>query len=197
MGNGQIAWQSGQAYSEEGGVFACPDNLVQTQNEYAVREDLFPEINANAPNEISGPTDTMAQVASPGSLAMVVETGMQLGTPADNFNYTWATYQTMYCATGASGCTAANYDHYDLHTSQGWGNCDEYGNPWSGDWNNCFVTPRYKHASNTMTNILFADDHVKAVRAGNLSYVNNIFNPGTCASWGTTPSNSSCPQSVQ
>ena len=162
-------------YNSNGGVFHCPSFPNQDQaNNYTPRADDFQDLSGGF-----SPT-SLAAVDSPASKIGFIEAGQGGGAAPGNAAGWAPTFFTTQEWEWTN--TVNNGQHFDLAD----GDCDTplsaATNPWYSNANNdgggnpaCGLFPRYRHQ--LMTNILWLDGHVKAVRRGNLDYGRDIFIP--------------------
>jgi prepilin-type N-terminal cleavage/methylation domain-containing protein/prepilin-type processing-associated H-X9-DG protein len=167
------------------GVFSCPSNPVQAQgNNYKPRADVF------VPTDSGMPVVSLASVPSPASVIGFFEDGAGGGAvpgDASGWNYCfWFADESGWIPNAAQDNVkydlTATYTDCDNQLSAATNNWWPYGKPSAEE---CTWYPRYRHSG--MANFLWLDGHVKAVRRGKLSYVNNIFIPNLGGEYGTTP----------
>lgn len=163
------------------GVFACPSAPVPGQaNNYKPRTDVFqPMDSPHSPTALSA-------VPSPAQTIGFFEAGEGGNAgPGDpqGWNY------PFWFAEESAWIPSATQDNVKKDLTPNGGDCDTplsvannwgpdaVGSNWTPDTNEdqCGWYPRYRHSG--MANFLWLDGHVKAIRKGDLSYVNNIFIP--------------------
>lgn len=165
-------------FNANGGVFSCPSFPVTGQaNNYKGRDDIFKDLTV-----ANNPPVTLAFVDSPASKIGFIETGEGGGAVVGDA--TGWSYPFFMCPEWGWIPDAAQDDvKFDLL----YGDCDvplSGANQWFNNGGTCDgeFWPRYRHTQ--MSNFLWLDGHVKAVRRGALSYVNDVFIPNTTDPYG-------------
>jgi len=155
-----------------GGVWACPSNANPTMNDqFVVRADVFPESGWGSTNPtsnvyLSSPIVNMAAIDAPADKIAMWEVGAAGGksgkTDFNTDEYVW----TSSVNSPANGYT-------DLASAV---DCDQPSGTAYGGWMTCYELPRYRHSG--MSNFLFLDGHVKAMKKGRLNWKTNILIKG-------------------
>jgi prepilin-type N-terminal cleavage/methylation domain-containing protein/prepilin-type processing-associated H-X9-DG protein len=168
-------------YNGSGGIWTCPDLSVPQPGNYGCNWLLMPSGSGvgAGPGGNGWAPPSLAILPSPADTIMVAEKGLNVGDTAELQFQPW---EGMWTAVGG-GTAANNYtypDHIDLNGTTG--NCDltpdmsQYGA--GPQWNTCDMMPRYRHAGNTATNVLFSDGHVKSMTKGSVNWYKNIYVQG-------------------
>lgn len=171
-------------YNGAGGIWTCPDVSVPQPGSYGVNWLIMPSgvgvgANCNAGVCPGWPPPSLAVLDAPADTVMVAEKGTNVGNTSELQFQPW---EGMWTAAGG-GTAANNYtyaDHKDLNGTTG--DCDlapdmtTFGA--GPQWNTCDMMPRYRHTSNTMSDFLFADGHVKSIHKGSLNWYKNIYVQG-------------------
>ncbi len=157
-------------YSGAGGIWSCPDLPVIQPSSYGAHFDLF---RNGKPYNDTVTTEALAVVDAPAETIMVCEKGLARGRDS------WQQFQTwegMYTTTG--GGTAANNYTYSDHIDVNYDKDDtpDLNGDFLADWNSASMMPRYRHTG--MSNLLFTDGHVKAMRKGGLNWYKNVYVAG-------------------
>ena len=185
--NGSAAHLYGGA--EVGGVWSCPDYPSQTNAPAGMQETYFQYRALNdviddnywgpgnaAPHNHAMPT-VLNEINSPAEKIMIFEARNQgncSGWPANPGDGTLSTWQGNFASAGqnppGAACDIADAHAFDSHAT-GWqgGAADTCWGTYSDNW-------VYRHAGDTMQNLVFCDGHVKAMRKGSISYTNNVDN---------------------
>ncbi|MEO7718386.1 MAG: DUF1559 domain-containing protein [Capsulimonas sp.] len=165
--NGQVYSFNGY-YSGAGGVWRCPTATADQPGTYGAHYDLFHD---GAPYG-TPTTVAISVIDAPSDTVMVCEKGMNTG------NASWPQFQTWEGMwTNGGGTAANNYtysDHLDALPDHDRDLTPDMANnpPWD-TWNQSPMMPRYRHTE--MSNFLFADGHVKAMRKGSINWYKNIY----------------------
>jgi prepilin-type N-terminal cleavage/methylation domain-containing protein/prepilin-type processing-associated H-X9-DG protein len=181
--NGSTTGQSAgaTAYNGKGGVWACPDYPSNEVGEYAANEDLC------HPSSMPVPV-SLALVAAPSDLAMVMETGQGV-----NGGHPLIASQEYYWTDYANNGTVANFilrpaDFTDPNYAKDLQyDYDEVLNP-AATQEPAYPAPpdmpRYRHRGRG--NVLYVDGHVKAVAktqmSGAVGWYNHIYVAGASTS---------------
>ena len=173
--------QTGGAYNYQTGVFNCPSfpTLLQA-NQYKPRPDVFEaEDNASSP-----PVVALSFIDNPSQKIGFIEGGQGGGAGAGD-PQGWA--YPFFIASEWAWIPNAATDNTKLDLVDG--DCDTQlsgWNSWAGDpsGHGCNMYPRYRHSG--MSNFLWLDGHVKAVKRGQLDYVKDVFIPNALDSFGQT-----------
>jgi len=165
-------------YNSDGGIFFCPSFPDSGQaNNYKGRDDIFKDETV-----ANNPPVALSFVDSPASKIGFIEAGQGGGgVPGDVDGWSWPFF--MCPEWGWIPSASQDYVKLDLV----YGDCDQAltsSNNWFNNGGTCngAFWPRYRHA--LMSNFLWLDGHVKSVRRGNLSYVNDVFIPNTTDPYG-------------
>lgn len=167
-----------------GGIWLCPsqpDDGARTV--YGGNDSIFTRENYG---DGSGPISVtnLSQLTTPSDIALISENNEVdsydgIGDPSLNSDPYWQCGTTWQC-TGPN--SASKWDK------------DLTGNEPGGQWP-YFSVSRYRH--NGVTNIAFADGHVKAIAKGQLNWCKNFYYPtygnpynGQNATWLFDPGNS-------
>ncbi|WP_218025618.1 DUF1559 domain-containing protein [Capsulimonas corticalis] len=169
--NGQIYTGSGH-YSGAGGIWHCPSTAADQPATYGANYDLFRD---GQPYIGTATVQGISVLDAPADTVIVAEKGQNDG------NSSWLQFQTWEGNWTNGGGTAANDYAYSPHldvTSDH--DCDYSANmsaaPGWSNWNGCSMMPRYRHTD--MSNFLFSDGHVKAMRKGSINWYKNIYVKG-------------------
>jgi len=176
--NGDLR-SNGMSYGQ-GGIWHCPSFPSVQDANYGVSEYVFPGWNPGSglATGLAGPVTQDSQIDSPADTITTLEKGQNDGNASYPFfnadEYWW---------TGGVGNPAGSYanpNHYDVNDNGVYGanhhNCDlaySTSNPSWGTYGSCGTMPRYRH-QNTC-NVIFADGHAKAMKAGQISWFKNIY----------------------
>jgi prepilin-type N-terminal cleavage/methylation domain-containing protein len=156
-----------------GGVWTCPDAPLANYPVYSAVTDLFPNFwNAAATGTTGYESEMLGSVINPDEKIMVFEDGADGTWKAGNVGQIedlWAWFNNP---------NKVEIDNtYPLATDPPMVNdCDEPigTTDW---WGGCTYYPRYRHT--LMSNDLYTDGHVKAMRKGNLNWAVNVYNQPT------------------
>jgi len=158
-----------------GAVYNCPSNAEQNMaQEYVLRADVFPwqESAANGlpAGSLSSSLVTDAKIPDPDQIIMGWEAGAngapwgQIAFNADEYAWTSSVNAPYNGATNLADAAECDFPVGTTHNA--------------GYWMMCFQVPRYRHT--LMSNFMYFDGHVKAVRKGALNFTKNVFIPGVC-----------------
>jgi len=163
-------------YTGAGGIWTCPNARIPQPGLYGANYDLFQDgLGYGGPHKVI----PISYLDAPADTITVVEKGLQDGNSA------WLQFQTwegMWTFSGG-GNASNNYtypDHRDILPAEDMdspqANMSVTPN-WGADWNSFSMMPRYRHAGNSMTNVLFGDGHVKSMGKGRINWYKNIYVP--------------------
>lgn len=168
--------QSGWAIA--GGVYQCPSSPRPQWNNYGIRNDIFPD---EIYSGFAVPVARTSMIDEPSDKAMIFEKG--LGPGSNNAAEEAVEVRQWYWNWG--------YGHPvngDDDASEGWAYLDPPGSITHLDitqydcdlpvnatfsYPECDDFPRYRH--DEMSNIVFFDGHVKAIKRGQLDWFKNIY----------------------
>jgi prepilin-type N-terminal cleavage/methylation domain-containing protein/prepilin-type processing-associated H-X9-DG protein len=182
---------NGLDYGQDG-IWHCPSFPSNQNAEYGVQEYIFP--GANGPDlGIAGPVSHLSEFDSPADTITTAEKGQMDG------NSSWPFFNSdQYWWTGGVGNPPGSYNnpnHYDVNDNGVYGanthhNCDQAYSAstapnWGADYGNCGNMIRYRHQGSC--NVVFADGHAKAEKAGQINWGKNIYVQAIWASKNITP----------
>jgi prepilin-type N-terminal cleavage/methylation domain-containing protein/prepilin-type processing-associated H-X9-DG protein len=173
---------TGGAFNYETGVFNCPSFPTPLQaNQYKPRADIFEAEDSTTNNK---PVVNLSFVDDPSEKIGFIEGGQGGGAVAGD-SQGWA--YPFFIASEWAWIPNAAQDQIKLDLVDG--DCDtalSTGNSWAGDSSGagCSFYPRYRHTG--MSNFLWLDGHVKAIRRGGVDYVKNVFIPNAVDNFGQT-----------
>lgn len=185
--NGAASQMYGGA--EVGGVWSCPDYPAQdnapsgnayTYFQYRALNDVIDDNywgpGNGPPHNVAMPVG-LGEISSPANKVMIFESRNQgncQGWPPNPGDGTLDTAQWHWASPNQNPKGAVT-DIADLHAF------DAHGTLWQGGapdtcWGTYADNWVYRHAGDTVQNLTFCDGHVKAVRKGSMSYINNVLN---------------------
>jgi prepilin-type N-terminal cleavage/methylation domain-containing protein/prepilin-type processing-associated H-X9-DG protein len=168
---------NGSSIQGKGGIWACPSFPSDQDFNYGVNIVLCDDA---APWHTNSRIITLAQIDAPADRVIILEKGQN--TNISNFDI-WDGAEWNWEEGASSGPTGANadgYGHLDIDQTMNH-DCDltiNTSNPdsnWISPWDQCSVSPRYRH--NGTCNVNFLDGHVKAMTKGKLNWWRNIYVP--------------------
>jgi len=177
-------------YDGSGGIWHCPSFPSAQSANYGVDEHCFPPPGVPyTAGGLDGPTTTLAEYNTPADTIMVLEKGQDdAGLPAPGGS-SWPFFgghEAFWTDTVGVPAGSVN-DGTDSSVVSSWSstNCDAGLDPTKNvgdnDYGQCGMHPRYRH--NNTCNVVFFDGHVKAMKAGKISWLKNIYDPTVWAAY--------------
>jgi len=158
----------------QGGTYHCPSFPSSQSMEIKPSFDTAPDGYATwNPNPL--PVLKMSQLDAPADKIYMLETGQT------DAKWGWGTFTawewdwTDYVAPDANGNATHNGAHNELDTTLNH-DCDfplGTSNTWTATWATCGMMPRFRH--NRTCNVIFFDGHAKAIIAGRIDWLKNIY----------------------
>ena len=187
VGSGGIS-RNGHKYGQ-GDIWHCPSFPSHQDAEYGVHEFMFPGWTGSVePGQVlAGPVTTLAELDTPANTITTLEKGQNDGN--SSWPYFNAEQSDWTGGVGNPPGSYANPNHYDVNDKNAFDtnhhNCDLAYSPATPAWNeygSCSTMPRYRHQN--ACNVLFADGHAKAIKAGRIEWATNIYIPEVWAATG-------------
>ena len=177
-GAGSVGLGGVTTYNGKGGIWSCPDFPGDQVSQYGAHSYLCPTAESGVP------VPSLAQVDAPSSKVLIVEKGAAAVVAGVPYTYAvfnasesdWVGYQNDGSATNFVQRDAVGDPSPSKELAFDY---DETGTPAAGAATSPASYPRYRHTD--MTNVLFVDGHVKAMRKGSLggkNWVKYIWIPG-------------------
>jgi prepilin-type N-terminal cleavage/methylation domain-containing protein/prepilin-type processing-associated H-X9-DG protein len=181
-GNPELDYTPGDSATNMGrmvnGIWHCPDYPITLQNgNYGINAGLGPSQypggafhNWGASNATYyGNAVSFTSLGTPADTVLISEKGAN-GT-YDRSDENIEIDESFY----TNGTNNGQNDNDDAIEVQG--DCDA---PNSDLWNNCPITPRFRHTRSTNSgtaNFAFSDGHAKSLQIYGLKYIKNIYDP--------------------
>jgi len=169
-----------------GGVYSCPSALRVQQDQFVVRDDVFPiwgNVNAPLSSNASGPAVSLSKIDSPANAIGAWEAGSNGLKATVNGQSVYTNNWGMYYPADIWGW----YDFWATNQFQGQvKDCDQPEGSDGGGFMSCNSMPRYRHQGTC--DVLYLDGHVKAMHKKDW-YNTDFYQPGlNCEEyWGTCP----------
>jgi len=156
------------------GVYTCPSYPTPVYGvTYGAHYGLMPDglVSWTAGTTLQPPA-TLAALQTPSETVLLAELGVNDAPWTFGMIYP---DESLWTDTVGNPPGSLNSQHYDLI----FGDCDASASQAAtgpGTYGGCGTYPRYRHAR--MSNMTFADGHVKSIPRGQLLWFKNIYLPG-------------------
>ena len=166
----QDGWgkNGGKILAATGGVWLCPSQpWADTWRTYSFHDSIFRQEQAGNGSGIKFEVASLADIGNPSSVITVMETGVtdQWNTSGETFTADWWQHGGEYWPGTFEGPTSGTAK---------WDRDPTYAEVLNGTWDWHYGSmPRYRH--NKVTNVIFADGHVKAMPKGSINWCKHIY----------------------